>query len=406
MRQHPPEKRPRLDVLVNLAIATFTTGLALFLVDWMIGRGLFGLPPVTADYYLDVHETAKRAAIARGEPFDTRSVVEVIRTEQARGRRAFYALSPTYYALPNGSRIVVDGKAVVPIGIVPHASSYYCNESGIWTEFKSDRYGLRNPDSVWELASIDILMIGDSFAWGACIAEEASIAGRIRASFPATINAAIGANGPLTELAALREIVPARKPKHVLWLFFENDFDDLKREKSVAILPNYLDRSFQQGLLELAPQTGPIIEELANGYLEAIEKTRAGHRRSNEAFYTLPHLRRLYGFLAKPQPSPAAADLDYFRSIMLVAKAEAEKHGGALTFVYIPDCPSTEYHRETWRARLLSQLKELDIPVIDADPIIKAMQAKGVPAHFYCPASHLNPTGAAAIAEAILQSLR
>lgn len=393
-------------VLGNLTISICVFVLGLVAVDLAVGRGYFGALPITADHNVDVHEMARRAAAARGDPVDARSVVQVIRDEQARGKRAFYAISPAYYPLPGGSRVMIDGKPVVPIGIVPHASSYYCNESGSWTEFSADRHGLRNPDSVWDAPSADVLIVGDSFAWGACISEEQSIAGRIRATFPATINAAVGANGPLASLAAVREIVPQKRPKHVLWLFFENDLEDLEREKGVAVLPSYLDRAFAQNLLALAPRTGPVVEGLARAYLSAMEKAQGAHVASLDRWYTLPHLRRLIRFLTRPRVAAPPADLDTFRRIMIAAKADVEDAGGVLKVVYIPDCPTMDDRRVAWREPLLRVLEELKIAVVDTDPLIKAMQRNGTAPYFYCPASHFNAAGAAAAAEAIVRAIR
>jgi hypothetical protein len=50
-------------------------------------------------------------------------------------------------------------------------------------------------------------------------------------------------------------------------------------------------------------------------------------------------------------------------------------------------------------------LEDLKIAVVDTDPVIKAMQKNGTAPYFYCPASHFNPAGAAAVAEAILRAM-
>jgi hypothetical protein len=390
-------------VLGSLAISIVVLAAGLVAVDRAVGSGQFGTPPLTADGNLDIREVARRAAVARGDPIDARSIVEVIRAEEARGKRAFYALSPAYFAQADGPRVMIDGRRIVPIGIVPRASSYYCNESGSWTEFSADRLGLRNPDVIWNMPRADLLIVGDSFAWGSCLPEEQGIAGRIRTRFPLTINAAIGANGPLTALAAVREIARVKRPKQVIWVFFENDFEDLQREMAAAVLPNYLDRSFRQDLLALAPRIGPVIEEFARSYLAAVEKAQAAYVAPTGSWTTLPHLRRLYSFLTRPKIAPPPADLDTFRKIMIAAKADVEGSGGTLRLVYVPDCPATDYRRETWREPLLRMLGELKIEVVDTDAMIKSMQRNGPQPYFYCPASHFNPAGAAAVADAVLR---
>ena len=44
-----------------------------------------------------------------------------------------------------------------------------CNENGYYAIDKSDRYGFNNEDSLWDQDNIDILVIGDSYAYGECV---------------------------------------------------------------------------------------------------------------------------------------------------------------------------------------------------------------------------------------------
>ena len=64
------------------------------------------------------------------------------------------------------------------------------------------------------------------------------------------INLGWSGNGPLTELATLREYFPKKNIKHVIWFYYEeNDIADLLNERTNKILSNYLDDpNFTQGL--------------------------------------------------------------------------------------------------------------------------------------------------------------
>ena len=95
------------------------------------------------------------------------------------------------------------------------------------------------------------VITGDSFAQGACVNPGEEIAGQIRSlTEESVINLGIGGNGLLSELAALQEYAESRKPKNVIWLYYEgNDIVDLAREKSAMLLMNYLQPKFSQNLL-------------------------------------------------------------------------------------------------------------------------------------------------------------
>ena len=57
-------------------------------------------------------------------------------------------------------------------------------------------------------------------------------------------------NGPLIELAALKEYAEPLKPKIVLWLYYVNDFEDLNIEMQSSILRKYLNEDdYSQNLI-------------------------------------------------------------------------------------------------------------------------------------------------------------
>ena len=59
-----------------------------------------------------------------------------------------------------------------------------------------------------------------------------------------------GSNGPLIELAALKEYAEPLKPKIVLWLYYVNDFEDLNIEMQSSILRKYLNEDdYSQNLI-------------------------------------------------------------------------------------------------------------------------------------------------------------
>ena len=50
----------------------------------------------------------------------------------------------------------------IPLGAQPNEKIYYCNEGYGLIKYKSDRYGFRNPDKLWDInKKIDNILIGD-----------------------------------------------------------------------------------------------------------------------------------------------------------------------------------------------------------------------------------------------------
>ena len=139
----------------------------------------------------------------------------------------------------------------LPLGSAPNVMTFYCAEDDGFVIYKSDRFGFRNNDLLWNLKDHDILIIGGSFAESACIHEP------LQKKFNTTdsiISLGKGGNGPLTSLAVLREYLDVYKPKTIYHFVSSSDYSrpdghrlkiDLEREIEEDDLLKYLkDTSF------------------------------------------------------------------------------------------------------------------------------------------------------------------
>ena len=45
-------------------------------------------------------------------------------------------------------------------------------KNGYYAIDQSDRYGFNNEDYLWELDQIDIIILGDSYAYGECVSRK------------------------------------------------------------------------------------------------------------------------------------------------------------------------------------------------------------------------------------------
>ena len=84
----------------------------------------------------------------------------------------FDNLFPVYH--PN-----LENDDFVTFGTKPFSNNLFCNESGEWSYFKSDRFGFNNFDQNWDKKN-HVLLIGDSYVQGACVDQESSISFYLR----------------------------------------------------------------------------------------------------------------------------------------------------------------------------------------------------------------------------------
>ena len=144
-----------------------------------------------------------------------------------------------------------NSRTLLPLAGIALRPTVLCNEVGPYVVYESDEHGFNNPAGSWD-GPVRVVALGDSFTHGRCVPPEKNLVAVIRERHPRTLNLAMSGNGPLLELAILREFAPALRPAFVLWFYYEgNDLTmDLFQEKRHPILLRYLeDPAFRQDLL-------------------------------------------------------------------------------------------------------------------------------------------------------------
>jgi lysophospholipase L1-like esterase len=290
----------------------------------------------------------------------------------------------------------------------------HCNEIGPYLIYRSDEHGFQNPSGLWGLPQLDVALVGDSFAQGNCVPSEQNAAARIRSDFPGTLNLGMEGNGPLAELAVIREFLPVLRPKNVVWVFCAaNDLVfDLPREKADPILNEYLNPGFIQGLRGRQDEVDTILRQRVSGLIE--ERTML-RRKSQErwdylqGWLRLRMLRHSVGIRLTPRKPSAAADLALFRRILQEARDSVSSWGGKLYFVYLPSQEvflDGQFAREneTERQSILKILEELHISLIDLLPAFKNQKD---PNELYAIAgAHFNPQGYQLMGKTISEALK
>ena len=204
-------------------------------------------------------DPALRAACKNGDKIDERDRRDVVVDLRKTDRNWFPAVPANAYL--ENRLAASDGARVVPLGGVANAQVVGCNDSGYFSTFTTDEYGFNNPHDAWEgRSSKKVFFVGDSFTQGDCRRQGESIVDRIRAVVPGVINLGSGGNGPLLELAGIREYVTSGDVAQVVWMYTEaNDLEDLDRDIRNEVLVKYLEPQFSQGLRERRDDVNGIV---------------------------------------------------------------------------------------------------------------------------------------------------
>lgn len=370
-----------------------------------------------------------------GVDFDTRDGIEILGELRKGGVDAVPNISKwldinddLWNWQPDGSiqsAVKIAGEEAIPLGAVANRITVLCNESGQWITYPSDEHGFSNPKGIYQSNPLDIAALGDSFAQGFCVPPDKSFVALIRQRFAATLNLSIAGNGPLLELATLKEYLSSLKPRHVLWFYFEgNDLTGLQIEKKISLLMRYLKGDFNQGLMGRQRD----IDQALIGFIDDRQTARKMNQPPPQrrnwiskgvsdlgGIITLGSLRQKLGLIQgrASQEAEVLSDLDgpnmdLFGQILVEAKSCVNAWGGTLDFVYLPS--STRYFGSAaevplrMRARVLSAVSALGIPVIDIHP---AFQARGdvrslFPWGGY---GHYNEKGHRVVADEVLKAI-
>jgi hypothetical protein len=263
----------------------------------------------------------------------------------------------------------------LPLSGISNRKTIACNENGYYAIYQSDRYGFNNPDEEWDKDDIEFLLVGDSYTHGACVNEPDTISGNLRKlnnNKNAVLNLGQSGNGPLIEYATLREYLPFKNVKRVLWIYFENnDLNELNDELNNQILVNYLkDKNFTQNLISRKQEIKKLLLKKLDE--EIIIKEREYNLEQEKfigirlsRFLKLYSLRQIIFF----SPTPVLTVPKDFENILNLSNELAKENNSKLYFVYL-----SGYFRYKWNnnndnfqnyKKVTEIVESLNIPIID-----------------------------------------
>lgn len=383
-------------------------------------------PPLLGGRAATASDKTERRQIAErfGINFDSRDAIEVVMDARSRGVAAVPAVFPAAL-LEQGpgdalnSVIRINRTETLPLAGVSNKFAVLCNESGEFIAYESDEHGFHNPKGLWNSDQVDIAVVGDSFVHGFCVPSEENFVSLIRRRYPATLSLGMGGNGPLLELAGVKEFLPLLKPKVVLWGYFEkNDFTELRNEAKSPLLLRYLKSSFRQDLTSRQNDLDQALlahieKEKPRALLRSQQSKNPSSFKKASEIAKLRTLRSSFATFSGRQQledqnaaANKSAGLVLFRAILQQAKTTVEAWGGSL---YLVDLPPWERYAAPGslkqnREQVLQTAAGLDIPIIDID---EAFRSHGDPLSLFPfrRSGHYNAKGNEIVAAAILERL-
>jgi hypothetical protein len=412
----------RREYRLNVVVSVVSLIGSLYAAEAFLALRLVSVPQVA---WWGVNERNRQEVLALaqkfGVRFDARSRLEVLNDRSQKGIDAVPVISPTELLKenPDGtvkSAIRLDDTEVVPLAGISDRVTVFCNESGEYTVYKSDRRGFHNPDQIWGSDGVDIAALGDSLVQGGCVDSQENFVSLIGKRYPATVNLGMAGDGPLSMLGAMREYLGVLKPKVVLWFYFEEAAFPFLEAESGSLLRHYIEKPFSQNLNDRQPEIDKALLQYVQdkAAAEVARQTAAQNRdtmssriRSSLDFSArLGTLRHHLGLLDGGKRRGNRDILPLFRRILTEANDSARELNAKLYFVYLPQWERYGNPRLAFQKRdaVLDLVTSLDIPIIDLHPVF---QAHDDPLSLFPlrRMGHYNQEGHRLTAELVLRSL-
>ena len=341
-------------------------------------------------------------------PFDTpflRSSVAIAEELRAKGQDASPLLYPSIWL----DEMLPGGPDLLPLGSTSRQLTVFCEEQpDTPVVYTSDEHGFRNERV--ETSAVRAAAIGDSFTQGACVGAGKGFVAIMARRVGPILNLGQSGNGPLLELATLKEYASVLRPATVFWFYYPgNDLWDLQRESRRLLLKRYLEDGFRQGLSGRQDE----IDRRLRGWLdearmrfdaERFTQLIDGESGSLVRFTRLLSLEPLRTMTQIAREN-ASVDIDLFRRVMDNARRTVAGWDGRLVFVVLPD------HRPVQRLpllprsnheRVLAAIRELGIPLIDAEEATRDVSRSEL---FFYSTSHYSERGNEIVGDRVLDAL-
>lgn len=320
------------------------------------------------------------ASLKKGTIFDSRSSAFVIREMRKTNREVYQGVASSYFWGYHKRKFELDSRRYIPLGNPSNVTIVHCNENGYYQIYKTDEIGFHNPTNTIKKAKI--IFLGDSFVQGSCVKSNENLTSAFKEE-EAVLNLGSGGNGPVSNLATMREIFPyTNHLEKVIYFHYEgNDLTDMSEELKDEIMAQYVDNpNFTQNYVLNKNKIDPLLKDFSNQeYNEFLSNV------SNESIF---YMNRVNYFLRKSFKSSLKMEtlvipedkevIQKFEKIILQIKKESERRQSKMFFVYLPEYARYAVSYENKQYELVKKMVEdnniffLDVVQLfkqEADPL-------------------------------------
>ena len=256
----------------------------------------------------------------KSDEFDGRDIFQFIEDNRAERKIILPYLTPREFLIKNENFMLVSAAS--------NKNYAQCNEAGNWKIIKTDDFGFNNNLII---DKYDILLAGDSFADGTCVAKNNEIANKLIANDFSTYTVGFAGNGPLLSLASIIEIAKYFEFRNLVWFIYRNDFFDLKWELSDKRLNKYFNPEFKG--YDLFDNKGNIDDKYIN-FINSQSKKNISFE-LKESFLELKFLEKYFSLLNPSTESNKIGVKDFDKIFKSLVERNITNNNQIL-IVYLP----------------------------------------------------------------------
>ena len=270
--------------------------------------------------------------------YDERNILEFIKDEEKLGNEIFP------YITPRELLNKIDDEDKLFLSGLSNKKYAQCKEQGFWKVIETDKFGFNNSNKLNN--DYKILLIGDSFSDGTCSSKDKDLVSLLNSYALETYTIGFSGNGPLISLSALTEIKPHIKYNNIVWLFYRNDFYDLKWEFSDPRLKTYLNNSKPK--FNFFENKEKFDEAYLNYYKSNINQNLEKGKAPTlwQSFWELKFIDKYYNiYINKNKINYDDSDLLLLSNIFKISK-DQNQHLNNFLVIYLPSysCFDNEYN--------------------------------------------------------------
>tara|TARA_A100001015_G_C14892163_1_gene672895 strand:- start:5 stop:1198 length:1194 start_codon:yes stop_codon:yes gene_type:complete len=315
-----------------------------------------------------------------GIEIDTRSPVQVKKDLKKDGIDVSLLITP-YRMIETEGIKHYDSKLNKIFPLAGLSKKFYVGgaESGEYKFYTTDRYGFNNLDDDWD-KEIFITLIGDSFTHGGYLDFANNFTGVLKKISTKPV-LALGQpnNGPLLELATLKEYAKKVNPSIILWMYYEgNDLIEIIDEKKSITLNKYFSENYSQNLINKQSLIDRSYSKFVEEKISKLDqKNNLENDQSDTSVLSVIKLQKIRRILFtklfdKIRDRENTKSTQILSDVLVEAKRETDLLESKLYFVYLPSASrfldgnkNVLKENDYFRKEVIDIVDELDIGFID-----------------------------------------